>query len=141
MMKRIIAIVLVMFLLMGCTMFPSPQELFPEMFATSPEMPEVTEPTLPPETTPPETKTVETTEPEPTEPVTEAPAIPSEFPYIIYVSDPNEPIYSGPGYGYSYEGTVEIATQYTIMEERYDNAGNLWGRLKSGAGWICLSWY
>ena len=28
---------------------------------------------------------------------------------------------------------------YTIVEEAYDSAGNLWGRLKSGLGWVMLS--
>lgn len=142
-MKRIIAIVLVMFLMTGCTMFPSPQELFPEMYGTAPE---TTQPTLPVETSPPETEKIETTaptEPEPTEAPTqaptEAPKKNSKFPYLVYVGNPNTPIYGGPGYGYSYEGTVKIAAQYTIMEERYDSAGNLWGRLKSGAGWIVLN--
>ena len=28
---------------------------------------------------------------------------------------------------------------YTIVEEQADEEGNLWGKLKSGVGWICLS--
>lgn len=27
---------------------------------------------------------------------------------------------------------------YTILSETYDFSGNLWGELKSGAGWVCL---
>lgn len=60
-------------------------------------------------------------------------------PYIEIVNDPDQPIYSGPGYDYDKVGTVKIATGYTIMEEIIDPEGNLWGRLKSGAGWIDLT--
>ena len=28
---------------------------------------------------------------------------------------------------------------YTIVEEATDEAGKLWGKLKSGVGWICVS--
>lgn len=147
-MKKMIAVLLAgcLLLLTGCSMFPSPQEVWPELFTTVPEMPEVTEPpaTLPPETEPQETESPETTaptEPEPTEKITEAPTTPSRFPYIVQVDDANTPIYSGPGYHYSYEGTVKIAARYTIMEEKWDSYGNLWGRLKSGAGWIVLNEY
>ena len=132
--------------LAGCTLFP-----IPEFLTQPPEPSETAAPAQPSET-------VEITEPEPTEEVTEAtepvqteaisptepiatqaPSTPSRFPYIIKVNDPNTPIYSGPGYGYSYEGTVKIAALYTIMEERTDSYGNIWGRLKSGAGWIVLN--
>lgn len=133
-------------MLAGCTLFP-----IPEFLTQPPEPSETAVPAQPSET-------VEITEPEPTEEVTEAtepvrteaisptepiatkaPSTPSRFPYIIKVNDPNTPIYSGPGYGYSYEGTVKIAALYTIMEERTDSYGNIWGRLKSGAGWIVLN--
>lgn len=63
----------------------------------------------------------------------------SKFPYTVNVSRSDQPIYSGPGYGYDYEGTVEIAGIYTIVDEAYDSFGNLWGELKSGAGWIDLT--
>ena len=63
----------------------------------------------------------------------------NKFPYTVTVSWSDQPIYSGPGYEFSYEGTVELAGVYTIMEECYDGFGNLWGRLKSGAGWIDLT--
>lgn len=63
----------------------------------------------------------------------------SKFPYTVNVSRSDQPIYSGPGYDYDYEGTVEIAGIYTIVDEAYDSYGNLWGKLKSGAGWIDLT--
>lgn len=59
--------------------------------------------------------------------------------YIQYVSDPNQPVYSGPGYDYSVVMTVNIAGSYTIVEESWDYEGNQWGKLKSGAGWIDLT--
>ena len=150
-MKRMLVIFLVAVVLLttGC----SDLELFPELFAGLVTVPEATPPadTLPPETDPPQTEPPETDPPEteppivqttdPTEPLqTSKPTQQqSRFPYIIYVDDPNKPIYGGPGYNYSFEGTVEIAALYTIMEERTDSYGNLWGRLKSGAGWIVLN--
>lgn len=152
-MKKLIVGILACFLccwMAGCELFPVPE------FLTKPSQPLQTEPPEPSETAqqtlpPTEPPTEEPTEPpteaptetegiSATEPIaTKAPTQPSRFPYIIKVNDPNTPIYSGPGYGYSYEGTVKIAALYTIMEERTDSYGNLWGRLKSGAGWIVLN--
>ncbi len=60
-------------------------------------------------------------------------------PYIQRVPDKNQPIYDGAGYHFKQVATVEKAANYTIVEEAWDNSGNLWGRLKSGAGWINLS--
>ncbi len=57
-------------------------------------------------------------------------------PYLVKVSDPDLPIYSAPGG--NKVGTVQVAATYTIVEERLLD-GVLWGRLKSGAGWINLS--
>lgn len=59
-------------------------------------------------------------------------------PYVTHIPDPNHPIYEGPGYEYAYVGTVEKAADYTIIEEWYDDNGELWGKLKSGKGWINL---
>ena len=63
----------------------------------------------------------------------------SKFPYLETVKFSDEAIYSGPGYEYNYAGTVEVAGVYTIVDEAYDAYGELWGKLKSGAGWINLS--
>lgn len=49
------------------------------------------------------------------------------------------PIYSGPSYDETYAGVVGENGTYTIVEERWDGEGNLWGKLKSGAGWINLT--
>lgn len=50
------------------------------------------------------------------------------------------PIYKGPGYDYSYARDVGEDGVYTIIEERLDAEGNVWGRLKSGAGWVDLTY-
>jgi len=90
-----------------------------------------------PQPTPEPSATPEPT-PEPTPSPRPTPEL-QEVPYIEIVNDPDQPIYSGPGYDYDKVGTVKIATGYTIVEESIDYEGNLWGRLKSGAGWIDLS--
>ena len=48
-------------------------------------------------------------------------------------------IYSGPGYGYDYAHSIGEDGVFTIVEEKSDLYGNLWGRLKSGAGWVDLT--
>lgn len=50
------------------------------------------------------------------------------------------PIYSGPGYDYNYVQVVGQDTIYTIVEEKEDQKGNLWGKLKSGIGWVDLTY-
>lgn len=44
-------------------------------------------------------------------------------------------IRSGPGTGYSATGVIRDKGIYTIVEQQGD-----WGKLKSGAGWICLNY-
>lgn len=61
------------------------------------------------------------------------------FPYYLQVPFADQSVFSGPSYDNSFVQTVEFAGTYTIVEERYDDEGNLWGRLKSGAGWINLT--
>ena len=34
---------------------------------------------------------------------------------------------------------IDTATNYTIVDESYDEYGDLWGKLKSGVGWVNLS--
>lgn len=50
-----------------------------------------------------------------------------------------QPIYAGAGYDHAQRGTVSEKGRYTIVSEERDAAGRLWGKLKSGAGWIDLS--
>ena len=67
---------------------------------------------------------------EPTEPVFQ--------PYIV--STPaNQSIYSGPGYDYGFVMSLNTPGRYTIVEEAWDYQGNLWGKLKSGVGWVNLT--
>ena len=58
--------------------------------------------------------------------------------YILTLSAVT-PIYSGPSYDDGHAGVVGTDGTYTIVEERWDDEGNLWGRLKSGAGWVNLT--
>lgn len=111
--------------------------------------PAATEITSPAETTQP----AETTAP--TEAPTEAPTLPSEevpttvpaetatqsssLPYLQQIHRADQSIYEGPGYDYGFVGTVRERGTYTIVEEVWDYEGNLWGKLKSGAGWVDLS--
>lgn len=62
-----------------------------------------------------------------------------EVPYLQKVPNATQAIYRGPGYDYACTGIVEEAGTYTIVEESMDAAGRLWGRLKSGRGWIDLT--
>lgn len=67
------------------------------------------------------------------------PALAEETPYRQRVTRPDEMIFSGPSYDHFCVGTVREAGVYTIVEEVDDGEGHLWGRLKSGVGWIDLT--
>lgn len=60
------------------------------------------------------------------------------LPYVIRATE-EMPIYSGPGVNYDYNGSLPPST-YTIVEESGGQGANLWGKLKSGAGWIALDY-
>ena len=113
--------------------------------AAAPE--ETLPPTEPPETqSAPAVSTEAPTEPAtvppmqaPTEAATEAETEPAALPYLQKVSFADQSIYDGPGYDYVFAGTVREAGTYTIVEEARDADDTLWGRLKSGAGWIDLT--
>ena len=102
--------------------------------------------TLPVATTEPATEVIQ--EPEPTE-TTQAPSVAEEpttledttdrLPYLQKIERCEQTIYDGPGYDYSFAGTVRKVGTYTIVEESVDYEGNLWGKLKSGAGWVDLT--
>lgn len=55
------------------------------------------------------------------------------LPVTVRVTVESLNIRSGPGTEYDKSGFVEMGEAFTITETRGD-----WGRLKSGAGWICL---
>lgn len=47
---------------------------------------------------------------------------------------------AGAGQNYTINGYVKKGEVYTIVNEQKDSSNNLWGKLKSGAGWICLKY-
>ncbi len=59
-------------------------------------------------------------------------------PYVTRLMDTVQ-IFDGPGYDNVYVQTVGHNGAYTIVEELNDEDGNLWGRLKSGIGWVNLT--
>lgn len=61
-----------------------------------------------------------------------------DTPYTLSIPG-GTPIYAGPGTSYGRAGSVDEDGVYTIVEQRSDEAGTLWGRLKSGAGWLRLN--
>ena len=86
----------------------------------------------------------ETTLPPVTEPVIETTApvettAPAAREYTLRIEDPETMIYAGPAFLSGAVAMVEEAGTYTIVEEAQDRDGNTWGKLKSGAGWICLT--
>ncbi len=56
-------------------------------------------------------------------------------PYLVRVTIPDLNIRKGPGTTYDTTGKFTGKGCFTIVEER-----DGWGRLKSGAGWICLDY-
>ena len=61
------------------------------------------------------------------------------LPYTITIPFADQSIFSEPSYDGYFVQTVELAGVYTIVEEHWDSEGNLWGRLKSGVGWVDLT--
>ena len=57
------------------------------------------------------------------------------LPYLVKVSIPDLNIRSGPGVSFSRTGQFTGKGVFTIVQEQ-----DGWGRLKSGAGWICLKY-
>ncbi len=74
--------------------------------------------------------------PTPAETITETPV--SKFPYTLRIDNPAQGIYKEPSYDSTKVGMVITATVYTIVDEATDDEGFLWGKLKSGAGWVDL---
>lgn len=58
------------------------------------------------------------------------------LPYLIWTTE-EVPIYAGPGTDYAYSKSMTPGV-YTIVEESTGQGAILWGKLKSGAGWIAL---
>lgn len=69
-----------------------------------------------------------------------APAKPATFtPYLVRVKITDLNIRKGPGTNYPVKGIITPGT-YTIVQESTGQGAALWGKLKSGAGWICLGY-
>ena len=71
--------------------------------------------------------------------VQEEPTEPAFFQPYVQPIPGNQSIYSGPGYDYGFVMALNIPGSYTIVEEAWDYQGNLWGKLKSGVGWVNLT--
>ena len=63
----------------------------------------------------------------------------NEVPYVQRIAHSDQSIYDGPGYDYIFVGTIQQRGAYTIVAEVEDFEGNLWGKLKSGIGWVDLT--
>lgn len=60
--------------------------------------------------------------------------------YIVKVTANTLNIRENAGKNYDIVGTITDRGIYTIVEEKYANDNSLWGKLKSGAGWISLDY-
>ena len=128
-MKRLICILLALCMaLCACTAAPAG--------TTAPD--ETTVPTTPGETTAPTVPGVDNdmSYREEDLPIDEDPVFQE---YTHRIEDPETMIYAGPAFLSGAVALVEEAGTYTIVEEAPDRDGNTWGKLKSGAGWICLT--
>lgn len=66
-----------------------------------------------------------------------APTPVTEFPYLVRINTDVLNVRSGPGTAYPIKTTVRRGQVYTIVDEEN---GGAWGKLKSGAGFICLAY-
>ena len=65
------------------------------------------------------------------------PKITPDVPYLIRVK-PVTVIYNEPSYDSGVSMTLDEENVYTIVDERIAD-GKLWGKFKSGVGWVCLN--
>lgn len=61
-------------------------------------------------------------------------------PYTVRVATDSLNIRSGAGTGYKVVGAIKDKGIYTIVEQRFGTGALIWGKLKSGAGWIALDY-
>lgn len=64
-------------------------------------------------------------------------AVVGTCPYLVKVTVDGLNIRKGAGTNTAKVGKIDRNGVYTIVEEREGSGASLWGRLKSGAGWIC----
>ena len=62
----------------------------------------------------------------------------NEIPYLFPAAENTYEIHEGPSYNSTYVQMLPKGT-FTIVAEEYDSNNNLWGKLKSGVGWICVA--
>lgn len=62
-----------------------------------------------------------------------------ELPYAVRVTTTNLKIRKGPGTNYAKVGLVKPGV-YTIVSEAIGKGATMWGKLKSGAGWVSLDY-
>lgn len=61
-----------------------------------------------------------------------------KLPAMVKVKAPELNIRSGPGTDYPVTGVIRDQGSYTVIQTSAGNGADLWGKLKSGAGWIAL---
>ena len=64
----------------------------------------------------------------------------SKVPYFVRVTASTLNIRKGPGTNYGTNGAIKNKGVYTIVQESTGTGAKLWGKLKSGAGWISLDY-
>ena len=146
-MKRLLCTMLILALLLSACGGAPAQTTAPAETTAPIETTTPIETTIPAETAAP----IETTAPgvdndmsyrEEDLPIPEDPsetAAPGFQDYTLRIEDPETMIFAGPAFRYEAAALIGEAGVYTILEEAVDGDGNTWGRLKSGAGWICLT--
>lgn len=65
---------------------------------------------------------------------------PLTFEYLVKVTTDVLNIRKGPGTNYGISGQITDRGTYTIVKESTGSGASLWGKLKSGAGWIALDY-
>ncbi len=64
----------------------------------------------------------------------------NSVPYTVKVNATELNIRKGPGTNYATNGSIKDKGVYTIVQESTGAGATLWGKLKSGAGWISLDY-
>ena len=75
---------------------------------------------------------------EPTPAPTPVPTATPDQSYTVKLKG-GTPVHSGPGRDYAFVQSVGQDGTYTIVQESTDADGKLWGKLKSGMGWVNIT--